>query len=221
MKAELVKENTTRETILEALNWRYATKAYDKTKKISAESWAVLENSILLAPSSFGLQPYKALVINDQEVREKLRAAAWGQAQLTDASHLVVFAYKKTLTEADIDHFFARIAEVRGQSRESLADYQNVIQGSVKKAVDSGYIETWNSRQAYIALGFLLESAALLGIDATPMEGFDAAQVNEILGLTDYSAVVIAAVGYRDEANDWLANLPKVRYEKGEVIETI
>jgi len=221
MQAELVKENTSKETISEALNWRYATKAYDKSRKIAAEDWTALEDSILLAPSSFGLQPYKALVINNPEIREKLRAAAWGQSQITDASHLVVFAYKKTLNEADLDRFFARIAEVRGQTRESLADYQNVVAGSVKKAVDGGFIETWNSRQAYIALGFLLEAAALLGIDATPMEGFDAAQVNEILGLADYSAVVIAAVGYRDEANDWLANLPKVRYEKSEVIERI
>ena len=221
MKAELGKEKISNEGILAQLNWRYATKSYDKARKVSDKDWETLEQAIMLAPSSFGLQPYKALVITDAEIREKLKTAAYGQAPITDASHLVVFAYKKTLTESDIEHFIERTAEVRGQSRESLADYQNMLKGTARKAVDGGYIETWNSRQAYIALGFLLETAALLGIDATPMEGFDAAQVNEILGLTDYSAVVVAAVGYREAESDWLANLPKVRYRKEKVIETI
>lgn len=206
------------ETILEKLNWRYATKSYDPTKKISDADWATLEESLVLAPSSFGIQPYKYIVVTDTEVREKLKSAAWGQTQLTDASHIVVFAYKKTLTDADIERYVDRIIEVRGGSRDALTDYENVMKGSAKKAVDGGYIEIWNSRQAYIALGFLLETAALLGIDATPMEGFDPAQFNEILGLTDYSAVAIAALGYRNAEGDWLANLPKVRFEKEELI---
>lgn len=221
MQVELKKEEVTKEAILESLNWRYATKSYDKSRQISAEDWAALEESILLAPSSFGLQPYKALVIENAELREKLKPAAWNQPQITDASHLVVFAYKKTLTDADIAHFIERTAEVRSQTRESLADYENVLKGAVQRSIDAGAIETWNSRQAYIALGFLLETAALLGIDATPMEGIDTAQFNEILGLEDYSAVVVAALGYRDAESDWLANLPKVRYAKDEVIEKI
>lgn len=221
MKAELEKEKVSEEVILESLNWRYATKSYDTTKKVSGENWETLQQAMMLAPSSFGLQPYKALVITNPELREKLKAAAYGQSAVTDASHLVVFAYKKTLTDADVEHFIERTAEVRGQTRESLADYENVLKGSAKRAVDGGYVETWNSRQVYIALGFLLETAALLGIDATPMEGFDAARFNEILGLTDYSAVVVAAIGYRDAESDWLANLPKVRYRKEELIETI
>jgi nitroreductase len=219
MKAELEKETVSRETILEQLNWRYAVKSYDKTKKVSDEAWETLEEALLLAPSSFGIQPYKFIVITDPELREKLKPAAWGQPQITDASHLVVIAHKKTLTDADVEHFFDRIVEVRGVRRETLTDYESVVKGSAKKAVDGGFIEVWNSRQAYIALGFLLETAALLGIDATPMEGFDAAQFNEILGLTDYSAVALAAVGYRDAENDWLANLPKVRFPKDELIE--
>ena len=221
MKAELGKENLTKEAILESLNWRYATKAYDKTRKISAEDWETLEQSVALAPSSFGIQPFKLLVIDDAETREKLKAAAYGQTPVTDASHFVVFAYKKTLTDADIEHFVERITEVRGQSRESLADYENTMKGAARRATDGGYVETWNSRQAYIAFGFLLETAALLGIDATPMEGFDAAQFNEILGLEDYSAVAVAALGYRDAGNDWLVNLPKVRKAEGELIERI
>lgn len=209
------------QVLLEGLNWRYATKAYDPAKRVSEADWATIEAAISLAPSSFGIQPYKFLVITDPEVREKLKAAAYGQTPITDASHLVAFAYKKTLTDGDIDHFVERIAEVRGVGTDTLADYGNVMKGSAKRAVDGGYVETWNSRQAYIPLGFLLETAALLGIDATPMEGFDAAKFNEILGLTDYSVVVLAAVGYRDAENDWLAPLPKVRKPDEEIIVRI
>lgn len=208
-------------SILEQLNWRYAVKKYDAARKVSEADWAILEESLLLAPSSYGIQPYKFIVITDPETREKLKPAAYGQTQTTDASHLVVFAYKKTLGDADIEEFVDRIVASRGQDRETLIQYETEMKGSAKRAVDGGYIETWNSRQAYIALGFLLETAALLKIDATPMEGFDPAQVNEILGLTDYSAVVLAAVGYRDAANDWLSPLAKVRKSNEELIVRI
>lgn len=210
-----------KERILEQLNWRYATKSYDAAKKISDANWEILEDSLTLAPSSFGIQPYKFIVVTDPEMRERLKPAAWGQSQITDSSHLVIVAYKKTLTDADIERFVDRIVEVRGTPRETLTDYENVMKNSAKKAVDENYIETWNSRQAYIALGFLLETAALLDIDATPIEGFDAAQFNEILELTDYSAVVLCAVGYRKAEADWLAPLPKVRFPKHELIQTI
>lgn len=209
------------ETILEHLNWRYATKNYDATKKISDADWETLEQSLILAPTSFGIQPYKFIVVTDQALKEKLKPAAWGQAQITDSSHLVVFAYKKTLSDADIDHYVERIVEVRGTPREMLAEYEGVMKNAAQNSVEAGTVETWNSRQAYIALGFLLETAALLKIDATPMEGFDAAQFNEILGLEDYSAVVICAVGYRNAEADWLANLPKVRFSKEELIQKI
>ncbi len=209
------------DVILEALNWRYATKAYDPTKKVSEADWATIEETISLAPSSFGIQPFKFIVITDPGTRERLKPAAYGQTPITDASHLVAFAYKKTLSDRDIEHFVDRIAEVRGAPRETLLDYENIMKGSAKKAVDGGYIETWNSRQVYIALGFLLETAALLGIDATPMEGFDPVQFNEILGLTDYSVTALAAVGYRDAGHDWLAPLAKVRKPDHEIIQRI
>ena len=212
---------TKKEEILTQLNWRYAVKQYDPAKKISDTDWETLEEALSLAPSSFGLQPYKFIVITDEAIREKLKPAAYGQTPITDASHLVVFAYKKTFDEKDTERFIERIAEVRGQTRESLADYESVVNSSAKRATDGGYMETWNSRQAYIALGFLLETAALLGIDATPMEGFDSAQFNEILGLTDHSAVAIAALGYRDEAQDWLATLPKVRMPREHLVQRI
>ena len=210
-----------RETILEQLNWRYAVKKFDSSKRVSDEDWNVLEQSLILAPSSYGLQPYKFIVVTDENLKRELTPAAYGQTQIADCSHLVVIAYKKALNDADVEHFVERIVEVRNVSRESLKEYEDTMTGSARKAVDGNYIETWNSRQAYIALGFLLEAAALLGIDATPMEGFNAAQVNEILGLTDYSAVVLCAVGYRDAENDWLVNLPKVRFPVEELIQRI
>ncbi len=212
---------TKSESILERLNWRYAVKKFDAARKVSEADWAILEESLSLAPSSYGIQPYKFVVITDPATRQKLKPAAYGQTQITDASHLVVVAYKKNLTDADIEHFVDRIVAVRGQERETLAQYETEMKGAAKRAEDGGYIETWNSRQAYIALGFLLETAAMLGIDATPMEGFDPAQFNEILGLTDYSAVVLVAVGYRDAENDWLAPLPKVRKPQDELIVRI
>jgi len=206
-----------KETIIKQLNWRYATKAYDVTKKISADDWQVLEDAMIAAPSSYGLQPFKFVIVNDSGIRQQLREAAWNQPQVTDASHLVIFAYKKSMTASDIDRFVEHIANVRGQDPSTLVDYANMMKGSVSSKSESD-IETWNSRQAYIALGFLLETAAILGIDATPMEGFDSVKFNEILGLTDYSAVVMCAVGYRDETNDWLAGLPKVRFSKEDLI---
>src|SRR5215207_8879432 len=209
------------ESVIDSLEWRYAVKAYDRSKKVSDEDLKVLEDSILLAPSSFGIQPYKVFVISDPAVRERLKPAAYNQPAITDASHLIVFAYKRTLTDQDVDQFVGRIADVREQSRESLQGLETAVRGAVSRSVEGGNVETWNSRQAYIALGFLLETAALLNIDATPMEGFDSEKVNEVLGLTDYSAVAIAAIGYRDAENDWLASLPKVRKPKSELIERI
>lgn len=207
------------ETIIERLNWRYAVKKFDATRKVSDEDWNTLEHSLMLAPSSYGLQPFKFVIVTDQELKNKLTPAAYGQTQIADCSHLVVIAYKKVLTDEDVAHYVDRIVEVRRAPRESLKDYEDTMKAAAKKAVDEGYIETWNSRQAYIALGFLLETAALLKIDACPMEGFDPAQYNEILGLKDYSAVVLCPVGYRDAENDWLANSPKVRFLTEELIE--
>ena len=175
------------EKILESLKWRYAVKKYDPTKKVSDEDWKTLEEALLLAPSSMGMQPYKFIVVKDPETREQLKAASYGQTQITDASHLVVFAYKETLTDDDADRLLDRISEVRGTPRESLADFESSVRSAAKRAVEGGYADTWNSRQAYIALGFLIETAAMMGIDATPMEGFDPAAYNEILGLEGYS----------------------------------
>ncbi|MEO6589421.1 MAG: NAD(P)H-dependent oxidoreductase [Pyrinomonadaceae bacterium] len=214
-------EKISNEKIVEQLNWRYAVKKFDAGKKISDADWKTLEDSLILAPSSYGLQPYKFIVVTDQATKQKLSEAAYGQTQPADCSHLVVVTYKKVLTDADVEHFVERISEVRSAPKESLKDYEQTMKGSAMKARDEGYIETWNSRQAYLALGFLLETAAFLEIDTCPMEGFSVEKTNEVLGLTDYSAVTLCPLGFRDAENDWLANLPKVRFPKDELIQAI
>lgn len=220
--ADTTKEGNKRvsnEAILEQLNRRYAVKKFDAAKKVSDADWATLEQSLILAPSSYGLQPYKFIVVTDDELKKELTSAAYGQTQIADCSHLVVIAYKKVLTDADVTHFVDRIVEVRGTPRERLAEYEETMKGAAKKQVADGTIETWNSRQAYITLGFLMETAALLGIDTCPMEGFHPGDFDRILGLTDYTSVVLCPLGYRDEANDYMANQAKVRFPKEELIE--
>lgn len=220
--ADTIKETNnpvSNETILEKLQWRYAVKKFDAGRKVSEKDWDTLEQALILAPSSYGLQPYKFIVVTDENLKKELTPAAYGQTQIADCSHLVVVTYKKVLTEADVEAFIRLNMEARNQPREQLADYANAIKGSVNKAVADGTIETWNSRQAYITLGFLLETAALLNIDACPMEGFNPGEFNRILGLEDYSAVAICAVGYRDAENDYMVKLAKVRFPKEELIE--
>lgn len=209
----------TNKELIERLNWRYATKAFDPAKKVSEADWATLEQALILSPSSFGLQPYKFVVVTDSELKEKLKPAANGQSQITDSSHLVVVTYKKSFTDQDIEDFIDLNSAVRGTPRENLKGLENSIKNSVKKKKDEGSLETWTSRQAYIALGFLLQAAAVLEIDACPMEGFDPAKFNRILELEDYSAVALCAVGYRKAEKDWLAPLAKVRSPKEHLID--
>lgn len=212
-------DKVSNETILERLNWRYAVKKFDASQKVSDADWDTLEQSLILAPSSYGLQPYKFIVVTNDDLKKELTPAAYGQTQIADCSHLVVIAHKKVLTDEDVEHYVEHITEVRGTPREQLADYENTMKGAAKKQVEDGTIEAWNSRQAYITLGFLMETAALLKIDACPMEGFHPAEFDRILGLTDYTSVVLCPLGYRDEANDYMANQAKVRFPKNELID--
>ena len=206
------------EQLLNQLNWRYATKQFDPQRKISATDWSALEASLLLTPSSFGLQPWKFVVVTDQQMREKLVTASWGQRQIADASHLVVFAAKKTLAEADIDAFLNFTAKTRGADPASLAGYREMMVGSIVKGRTEAERNNWIARQVYIALGNFLTSAALLGIDACPMEGIDPAKYDELLGLDKQGlgAIVVATAGYR-AATDKYAGLPKVRFPGSEV----
>jgi len=204
--------------LLGQLNWRYATKQFDPNRKISDQDWATIEQALLLTPSSGGLQPWKFIVVTDPAVRAKLLPASYGQAQITDASHLVVFAAKKNFSEADVDAFINHTAVTRGVSVASLAPYRDALVGGIVQSMDEKASDAWARNQAYIALGNLLTSAALLGIDACPMEGFDRAQYDEILGLKTQrlASAVIATVGYR-ASTDKYANAPKVRFSKEQV----
>ncbi len=209
------------EAALAALRWRYAVKAFDPAGRIDPALWAYLEQAVTLAPSSYGLQPWKFVVVTDPAVRAELRPAAWGQSQVTDASHLVVFCARKPPTPADVERFIARVAEVRGSSPGELDGYKGMILGTLSK-MSPEQAHAWAARQAYIALGVFLSAAALVGVDACPMEGFRAEQFDEILGLKaqGYGSVVLAAAGYRSEGDKY-AHAPKVRFGTGEVIDHV
>ena len=205
--------------LTDALQWRYAVKKFDAAKKISAATWATLEESLVLAPSSFGVQPWKFIVVDNTELRSKLVAASWGQTQVVEASHLVIFALKQDVGEDHIDRYMARTAEVRGTTVEAMAPFKKVIMGSFAGARAKGFLDTWQSRQVYIALGQFMTAAALLGIDTCPMEGIEPSKYDEILGLTGsgYTTLCACPTGYRS-ADDKYATTPKVRFPLGEVV---
>lgn len=205
------------ETLLSALRWRYATKKFAPGREIPEAAWKALEQSLVLAPSSYGLQPWKFFVVDDPALRARLKPASWNQAQITDASRLVVFAGRKGFSAPDVERFAARIAEVRGTPSESLEAYKKMMLGSLSQPPDA--LRGWIARQVYLALGVFLASAAALGVDACPMEGIDPAEYDRILGLPEkgYNALVVATAGYRAE-DDAYARSPKVRYPAPEVI---
>ncbi len=205
--------------LLAALRFRYATKAFDPARKIPAETWDAIEKSLVLTPSSFGLQPWKFLVIDAPEIREQLKAASWNQPQLTDASHLVVLAARTDLAQADIDSWVTRLSEVQGIPLESLGGLSGMI-SSFSSAMTPAEKQAWNTRQVYIALGQLMTAAAVLGIDSCPLEGIFPADYDTILGLpgTGYATAVACALGYRS-AEDKYAAAPKARFPDAEVIE--
>jgi len=207
------------DTLLTQLRWRYATKQFDPARKISPADWQTLEESLVLTPSSFGLQPWRFIVVTDPATKEKLVPASWDQRQVADASHVIAFAIKKNLGPVDVDRYLGRIADVRGVTRESLNGFREVLLDFLAQPAAQFDPQHWASRQAYIALGNLLTSAALLGIDTCPMEGIEPAKYDEILGLAGkgYQTVVAAAVGYRS-AGDKYATLPKVRFAPEEII---
>jgi nitroreductase len=203
----------------EALNWRYATKKFDASRKIPPATWASLEESLVLAPSTFGIQPWKFLVVQDPATCAKLASVSWGQTQPVDCSHYVVFAVRKGLSTADVERLIARISEVRGVPAESLAGYRDVVVGAVDRARTHGLLDGWMSRQAYIALGQFMAAAALLRVDTCPMEGLDPQKYDEILGLPaqGYATLCACAAGYR-ASDDKYASLPKVRFKPEDVL---
>ena len=209
-------------TLLEALQHRYATKVFDATRRIDPETWAALETSLVLSPSSYGLQPWKFLVVTNPVLRAELRQHSWNQSQITDASHLVVFLAKRRIEEVDVEKLISATSTVRGIPIESLGFYGDLIRKDLINGPRSQHIGQWSSNQVYLALGTFLTSAALLGIDTTPIEGFSPTEYDRLLGLeeTDYRSSVVAVAGYRS-AEDKYANLAKVRYPESELIKHI
>jgi nitroreductase len=210
------------EQVIQQLHWRYATKKFDPARKIPEADWKTLEQTLVLAPSSFGLQPWKFFVVSNPEIRQQLVEHSWGQKQVVEASHLVVLAIKRDLSSADVDRYVEYMAEVRQVPVSSLEGFGNVIKGFMASPPYPLDINEWSKRQVYIALGQLMTSAAFMGIDTCPMEGFNPTKYDEILGLAEkgYSSVVICPVGYRAE-DDQYADLPKVRYPSDDVVEYI
>ncbi len=209
-------------TLIDKLNWRYATKKYDASKKVAADKIERILEAIRLAPTSSGLQPFEVLLVSNPEKRAQMQAVAWNQAQVTEASHLLVFAAWDNITEARIDMMFDLTNEQRCFTNEGWEAYRKQLKGIVAARGDAANFDA-AARQAYIALGVALVAAAEEQVDATPMEGFDPAAVDEILGLKERGlrSVVILPLGYRANEGDWLVNLKKVRRSREHLVSEI
>lgn len=202
--------------IVKSLHWRYATKKFDSNKNLDHETYQKLEEAMRLSASSFGLQPWKFVVVTDPEIKKQLPAHSWGQMQPQDCSHLVVISRIASIDETYVDRYLDTIATTRGVAKESLASYGEMMKGFLKSPADK---KVWMEKQCYIALGTLLTAAAALGVDACPMEGFDAEAYDRILGLKEKGchSVVVCPLGYRAE-DDKYAQAAKVRFPAEEVI---
>jgi nitroreductase len=205
----------------ENAKWRYATKKFDASKKVSAEDLATLKEAIRLSASSFGLQLYKVIVVENTELRAKLQGASWGQTQIVDASHLLVFANQTSVSDADVDNYINNVAATRNIPADALSGFGDYMKGALSNMPED-VKPIWTSKQTYIALGNLLNAAAELKIDVTPMEGFVPAQYNELLGLDklNLNASLVAAVGYRHE-EDATQHAAKVRKSNEDLFITI
>ena len=200
---------------------RYSTKKFDPTRTIAAPQWAALEQALLYSASSSGLQPWRFLVLSDRTLREQLVPLSFGQRQIADSSHLVVFLARTDYTTADIERWISRLGEVRALPADQLQVQRQRLTDNLVNKPRPGFNAREAARhQIYIALGQFLTSAALLGIDTCPHGGFDPSAYDRVLGLegTGYHSVVLASVGYR-AANDVNATAPKVRFPIDQVIE--
>jgi nitroreductase len=209
-------------TVNERLTWRYATKKFDATRRVPRETLERIVEAVRLAPTSSGLQPFELLVVSDAETRAKIRAVAWDQAQITDCSHLMVFAAWDDITADRINMMFDLTNDVRGFKNEGWENYRGKLLAIVaSQGTEANYQAA--ARQAYIGLGIALIAAAFDEVDATPMEGFDPQAVDEILDLTSKKlrSVVLLALGYRAAEGDWLVTLKKVRRSRADFVNEI
>lgn len=209
-----------KEEIIKALKWRYAVKVFDPSKEVSEEDLNTILESGRLAPSSVGLEPWKFIVVENKDLREKIRTASYDQPKVTDASYLIVIA-TRTDHEKMSSELIERTMKIQGKSEEDLIGLKQMADNFVSSKLGANKINDWFTYQAYIPLGIMMETSALLNIDTCPMEGFDQSKVDEILGLSlkNLTAETILAVGYRGD--DLCATLPKVRREFNDVVEII
>ncbi|WP_259703278.1 MULTISPECIES: NAD(P)H-dependent oxidoreductase [unclassified Synechococcus] len=209
-------------SLLTALQWRYATKVFDPGRLIAADTWSALEAALVLTPSSYGLQPWKFLVIDDPALRSELRPFSWNQSQITDASHLVVFLARRSIIASDLDRLIQATSAARGLPLEQLGFYRDLIQKDLVDGPRSAMIDQWSTNQVYIALGNFMTAAALLEVDTCPIEGFSPPDYDRLLGLdtSGYRTAVVCAAGYR-APEDKYASLAKVRFPAAELIEHI
>lgn len=207
--------------LIENLKWRYATKKFDSGKKVSADDLEKIKEAIQLSASSYGLQLYKVLIIEDAALREKLQPASWGQSQIVDASQLIVFCNYSTVEDEHIDEYVDLKSSTQGIDAEQLKGYGDFIKSKMKD-LSGTEVNNWTGRQTYIALGNLLAVCGELKIDACPMEGFDPEKYNEILGLKEkgLNAAVVATIGYRSD-EDQTQHGKKVRKSIDNLFETI
>lgn len=207
--------------VIEDLQWRYATKKFNPDKRISEQDFETIKQSLQLTPSSYGLQPLKFLIIDNPEVRQKLVAASYNQQQVQDASHLIVLCSYNELTEEHVDDYMKLIALKRGIDITQLSGFSDRIKNTSLKLKKEELAE-WMKKQAYIALGQLLHTCANLKIDSVPMEGFNAEQYDQILGLKQRNlhATLVCPIGYRsiDDSNQ---HLKKVRKDEKDLFETL
>ncbi len=207
--------------LIDALQWRYATKSFDAAKKLPAELISSLIESLHLSPSSFGLQPWKFIVVENPGLREELRNHSWGQAQVTDASHFIVLAVKEKIDATDVQEWIECLAKTQSTPLEKLAPLQGMIMQFVTAMSDDQLLQ-WSTRQVYIALGQLMTSAAVLGVDSCPMEGMSPEGYDLTLSLknTGYRTVVACALGYRCESDKY-ANAAKARFPLEQVVSVL
>ncbi len=208
--------------ILKSLEYRYATKKFDNSKKLSKDEVSFLKKVISLTPTSYGVEPYKVFLITNNKLREELKKVSWNQSQVTDCSHYVVFAHKITITEKDIVNYIERIAKTRNIAKETLSGYKDMMIGDLVKGPRSKVIKEWAKNQAYIALGNTMTALAAANIDACPLEGFDPESYNKLLDLEKegfYPAVALA-VGFRAK-DDSYAEYKKVRTSEKELIKEL
>ncbi len=218
LRCKFILFNNYMKNIIEVLNWRYATKKFDAEKKISAKELGEILEVLRLSPSSYGLQPWKFIIVNNLDIREKIRIAAYGQSQITEASQIIVFTNKKNIDAQLVDDYMKFISKEKNVDINNLQGFKDMMNGIISSKT-SEELKIWATYQLYLSAGNLLTSCAVMGIDSCPMEGFDKSKVDEILGLNELGleSKIIIALGYRSD-EDKSAVSKKIRFPKEDVV---